>query len=147
MKGKSREKIKLLNIGLLFLLLCWQLPVAADSGMAKGDCTKPLPETDLRHCSFSGKTFEKLQLQGAKLDGVDFTNAKMMGCDLSSASLVKADMKWAILADCNLVAADMTEADLFHTTFDGSRLDNSRFHKANMFGANLNDVTGESVDF
>ncbi|HEC07382.1 MAG TPA: pentapeptide repeat-containing protein, partial [Thiolapillus brandeum] len=111
---------------LLFISL---LPVITSAWSAspgtpkRGNCDKPMPETDLRHCSFAGKRIDGLDIQGAVLNGVDFSNARLNGCNLSGASLKEANLKWAFLTDCTIRKADFLEAELFHTTFDGSVLD------------------------
>ncbi len=61
--------------------------------------------------------------------------------------LKEANLKWAFLTDCTIRKADFLEAELFHTTFDGSVLNGSRFVGADMFGANLNDVSARDANF
>jgi uncharacterized protein YjbI with pentapeptide repeats len=72
------------------------LPALADAeAITRGDCAAPATGTDLRHCSFAGRSMPEIDLHAAILDGVDLSNARLAGCKLVGASLKHADLKWA----------------------------------------------------
>ena len=93
--------------------------VSADA-LPKGNCQAPAASSDLRHCSFKGRTLVKADLHGSDLSDVNFENARMSFCDLSGARLIGANFKWAMLKRCKMRRVDLRNADLFHANLDGT---------------------------
>jgi len=71
------------RLPILFTLLMLTHAQAADAPpgeLRQGDCQRPKPGQDLRHCSFAGRNLPGIDLSSSRLDGVDFSNARMPGC-------------------------------------------------------------------
>ena len=135
----SGVRIQLLMVIVLFPILAYgQEP----KPLAEGDCMRPGPYRDYRHCDFNGRDLSSVNLEGSLLSGVNFQNAKLLDCNLKHAILIDADLKWAMLSGCRAASADFTNADLFHTNLDDTRIDNANFTKAYLFGASMNGGDG-----
>ena len=104
--------IRLLTLLTLLMLPHAQAADAPPGQLRQGNCQRPKPGQDLRHCSFAGRNLTGIDLSSSRLDGVDFSNARMPGCRLQNASLSGADLKWATLTDYDLSHANLDAAGL-----------------------------------
>ncbi len=102
------------RLPILFALLMLTHAQAADAPpgeLRQGDCQRPKPGQDLRHCSFAGRNLQASTSVPAGLTAWISATTEP-GCRLQNASLSGVDPKWATLADCDLSHANLDAAGL-----------------------------------
>jgi uncharacterized protein YjbI with pentapeptide repeats len=92
---------------------------------------------DMRNLNLAGRSFWRVDLRWALLDGCNLAAANLDHCDLTGASLKGVSLSRASLWEAKLGGADLRDADLRNAKLDHADLRGADLTGANMDGASL----------
>lgn len=107
-----------------------------------------LPQ-DLSYLNLSYTNLKGQDLTQSDVTGTNFTYSNLENCILSKESdpkdLTKARFTGASFKNSELTGANLSKVHLFEATFDGTKIKQVNFEKADMTGADLSNVYGKDI--
>ncbi len=151
-KGKLKAKMMVSRALMLCSVIFVTTPLGGVSAAVAG-CTDPAtPAVDWYRCYMDSRSFEGVDLQGARLREARFNRGNLSGANLTLVDGRRAKFLHTELIETKfdralLSGADFTNANLTGASFKGAELSRARFFRANLQEADFTDARLDRVDF
>jgi uncharacterized protein YjbI with pentapeptide repeats len=114
-------------------------------------CDANLSRADLTRANLLGADLRRTNLRLANFTQADLTGAQLYRAYLKEANCTGANFTGAILSrgdftEANFTGCDFTGADLTNSSFIGTKIDNAKISKCNIYGVSVWGLAGEFKD-